>query len=202
VLKLYHAPRTRSIRIIWLLEELGLPYALETVEFKPVPGKLFAQATPSGKVPVLVDGDITMAESGAMVEYIIERYGNGRLAPLPGTPERAAYLQWLHFSEATIFAPVAGVVWLTRYRNDADQHPDLVADAKARAAFAFEVVERGLQGRDYLLASGFSAADIMMGFSLLVGRLFGITDDARLPRLAAYRARLEARPAWQKALAS
>lgn len=197
MLKLYHAPRTRSVRIIWLLEELGLPYTLERVAFKPVPGRLFAQPTPSGKVPVLEDGEITLAESGAMVEYLLERYGNGRLAPAPGTAARAAWLQWLHFAESTAFAPLSVVVWLTRYRDDAAAHPQLVEDAKARAAIAFEVLEAALGERDYLLADGFSAADIMMGFTVFAAQAFGVLDAARFPHLTAYLERLAARPGYQ-----
>ena len=83
MIKLYHAPLTRSIRIYWLLEELGVPYELSIVKFTP--GKTpFAQATPYGKVPAIEDGDVVMIESGAILEYILEKYGQGRLAPAPG----------------------------------------------------------------------------------------------------------------------
>jgi glutathione S-transferase len=198
VIKVYHAPRTRSMRIIWLLEELGLPYEVVPVDFKPVAGKLFAQQTPFGKVPAIVDGDLRMFESGAIVEYLLERYGNGRLAPAPGTGERAQYLQWLHFSESTAFAPMSCLVWLLRYRDDADKHPELVTEARERAAIAFEVLEKALGEREYLLASGFSAADVMMAFSVFVAKVFGVLDD-RFPKLGAYLARLEARPAYARA---
>jgi glutathione S-transferase len=200
VIKVYHAPRTRSMRIIWLLEELGLEYAVETVVFKPVAGRLFAQQTPFGKVPAIADGEIEMFESGAIVEYLLERYGNGRLAPAPGTPERAKYLQWLHFSESTAFAPLSGLVWLTRYRDDAEAHPELVADAKARAAIAFEVLEVAIGEREFLLDGGFSAADVMMAFTLFAAQVFGVLDE-RFPRLNAYLERLQARPAYARAAA-
>ena len=104
-MKLYHSPRTRSVRIYWLLEELGVPYELEVVDFTlPVsPPRPFAQRSPFGKFPAFVDGDVAMFESGAILEYVLERYGKGRLAPAPGTPQRAAFLQWVHFAEATAF---------------------------------------------------------------------------------------------------
>ena len=197
MIKVYHAPRTRSIRILWLLEELGLPYTIEKVAFAPQPMP-FAQATPFGKVPALEDGDVSMFESGAMVEYILERYGQGRLAPAIGDPERAAFLQWLHYSESTTFALIATVVWFVIYRKDAEQNAHIIADAKARAATSLDFLERHLGEKDYLLASGFSAADVMMGFTLAASRNFGILDD-RMTRLQAYLARLEARPAYQKA---
>ena len=87
MITLYHAPRTRSLRIIWLLEELGIPYELETVGFAP-PARPFTQQTPTGKFPTLTDGEITIFESAAIGEYLVERYGNGRLAPAIGTPAR------------------------------------------------------------------------------------------------------------------
>lgn len=199
MIKLYHAPRTRSLRIVWLLEELGLPYTVERVEFAPQPDRLFAQNTPNGKVPVLEDGEVVMFESGAMVEYLLERYGKGRLAPAIGSSERATFLQWLHFSESTAFAPLASVVWLVRYRTDAAQNGALIADAKGRATMAFAFLEKALGTREYLLESGFSAADIMMGFTLFAARAFGVIDDS-CPRLTAYSQRIEARPAYQKAV--
>jgi glutathione S-transferase len=90
MIKLYFAPRTRSVRILWLLEELELPYELARVEFAAPAERFFAQQTPLGKLPTIEDGDVVMCESGAIVEYILERYGGGRLAPPVGSRERAA----------------------------------------------------------------------------------------------------------------
>src|SRR5262245_58438734 len=108
MIKLYFAPRTRSVRVRWLLEELGIPHDLERVEFID-PTKPFAQRTPLGKFPVIEDGDVTLCESGAIIEYILERYGNGRLAPAIGSPLRGEFLQWMHFAEGTAFQPI-GVI--------------------------------------------------------------------------------------------
>ena len=202
MIKLYFAPRTRTIRILWLLEELGLPYQLERVEFRPPAKRFFAQATPLGKLPTIEDGDVVMSESGAIVEYILERYGGGRLAPPIGSRERASFLQWLHFAESTAFPPLGIVVWLALYRDDAARHPDLVADARARAATGLDFLERQLEGRSYLVGGEFSAADIMMGFTLVAARLLGVLVDGAHPALHAYLARLEARPAYQKAIAT
>ena len=198
MLKIYHAPRTRSIRLLWLLEELGLPYAIEKVAFAPKP-QPFAQATPFGKVPALEDGAVKMFESGAMVEYVLERYGNGRLAPAIGHADRPAYLHWLHFSESTAFAPVSVVVWMKIYRQDAEQNAALIADAQVRAAVAFDFLEKHMGDHEYLLPGGFSAADIMMGFSLIASRTFGIIV-VRFAKLDAYSKRLAARPALIKAM--
>ena len=199
MIKLYYAPRTRSVRIVWLLEELGLPYTLERVEFQPPARDFFVQKTPLGKLPTIEDGDVVMAESGAIVEYI-ERDRNGRLAPAIGSPLRPRFLQWLHFAESTAFPPLGIVVWLTLYRTDAAQHSTLIADARTRAATGFEQLERELSDKQYLLGDTFSAADIMMGFTLIAGRMLGVIDD-RYPAINAYLERLQARPALQKTMA-
>ena len=198
MIKLYHAPLTRSVRIVWLLEELGLPYQLERVAFTP--RKLpFAQKSPYGKVPAIEDGDVRMFESGAIVEYILERHGNGRLAPAPGTAERAAFLQWMYFSEATVLPPVGEIVRHTLFKPEPERIPAVVEDARARLNRTLEVLEEDLGDREYLLASGFSAADVMMGVSLLIARRLSSLDP-RFGRIAAYLTRLEKRPALRKAL--
>jgi glutathione S-transferase len=200
MIKLYHAHRTRSVRIYWLLEELGLPYELETVKFAP-PSTPFAQQTPLGKFPVLEDGDVVMFESGAILEYVLERHGAGRLAPPPGAPLRASFLQWVYFAEATLMPPLGEIVRHTLFKPEAERIPAVVADARARAAATLNVLEDALEGKDYLLGSELSGADIMMGYSLQFAEWFGLLADAH-PHLNAYLARLKARPAFQKAFAS
>jgi glutathione S-transferase len=199
MINLYYTPRTRSVRILWLLEELGVPYELARVTFKPTTDAFFIQDTPTGKLPTIEDGDVVMAESGAIVEYLLERYGEGRLAPVPGTSERARFLQWCHFAESTAFAPIGVVVWLTVYRDDADAHPDLVAHARQRAQSALDQVETALAGNDYLLGAVFTAADIMMGFTLYAAKTLNLLQPAHA-NIAAYLDRLMARPALQKAM--
>ena len=200
MMKLYYAPLTRAVRILWLLEELGLPFELERFAFEPPTDRFFSQKTPTGKFPTLVDGDITLCESGAIVEYILERYGDGRLAPAIGTPERAAYLQWLHYAEGTAFPPLGIITWLTRYRNQAEEHAVLLEDARARAAAGFAFLEEGLGEGPFLAGEDFTAADIMMGFTVIAGQALGVIDD-RFPGLLAYAQRLASRPALQKLLA-
>lgn len=197
-MKLYHAPLTRSIRVLWLLEELGLPYELEVVKFSAQKSP-FGQASPYGKVPALVDGDVTLIESGAIVEWILERHDAGRLGPRAGEPERADLLQWIHFAEATVMPPLGEIVRHTIFKPEAERIPAVVADARQRLATTLGVVERRLEGRDHLLDRGFSAADVMMGVSLLIARRLQSLDP-KLTRIAAYLARLEARPALQTAM--
>jgi glutathione S-transferase len=198
MLKLYHSPRTRSVRIYWLLEELGLPYELQVVEFTPPAGKTFAQQTPFGKLPALRDGDLEMFESGAILEYLLERYGQGRLAPAPGTAERGPFFQWIHFAEATAFPPLGNMAWHTMFRRDADTMPNAMADYRTWAVGALDVLEHALAGKSYLLHAEFSGADIMMGYTVQVAKWFGMLGDA-YPNLNAYLTRLQARPAFQKA---
>jgi glutathione S-transferase len=197
VLTLWYAPRTRAVRVRWLLEELGLPYELPRVEFER-PVRTFAQQTPLGKLPVIEDDGVTIGESGAIVEYILERYGDGRLAPPIGSPLRGPFLQWVHFAEATAFPPLGVIVWHAVYQGDADANPGAMAGARERAASSLAVVEQALGTDDYLVGNAFSAADVMMGFTLLAARLLGVLDG-RFPRLGAYLDRLERRPAFQRA---
>jgi len=201
MLELYFAPLTRAVRIAWLLEELGLPYELHRVEFRPPAKAFFAQDTPTGKIPTLVDGDVGMCESGAIVEYVLERYGEGHLAPPVGAPQRAAYLQWLHFAESTAFPPVGIVVWLTRYRDESEVPASLLEDARERAATGLDFLERELADRTWLLGDAFSAADVMTGFTLAAALAVQVLRDDRHPRLAAYLGRLRERPAFRKTAA-
>ncbi len=198
MIKLYHAPFTRSIRVLWLLEELGLPYDLVRVAFTPGPLP-FAQNCPYGKVPAIEDGDVAMMESGAIVEYVLERYGEGRLAPRPGAPGRAEFLQWSHFAEATVLPPVGEIARHAFFKPEAERIASVVQEARARLTKTLELVDERLATRPYLLGDAFSAADVMMGSSVFVVRRLQSLDP-KLVHVAEYLARLEARPAAQKAL--
>jgi glutathione S-transferase len=194
MIKLYHAPRTRSIRVLWLLEELDLPRELMTIEYQP-PATPFAQRTPSGKFPTLEDGATVMFESGAIVEYLLERYGQGRLGPRAGEPGRGVFLQWLHFAEATLLPPLIEILRHTLLKPEAERIPAVVADAKVRAAVTLDVLERALRDCEYVLGPDFSAADIMMGYGVQWAAVLGLLGDSPNHE------RLSSRPALQKALA-
>ena len=167
MLKLFHVPGTRSTRIIWLCEELGVPLDIETVSFSPE----FRMSTewltknPVGKVPVLEDGELSMFESGAMVQYILDRYGNGRLQPVAGTPEHALYMQWSWFGEATFARPLGEIV--NHRRNFDPEIPSVVEEMKSRALLCVKAVNNAVEGREFLL-DGFTAADIMVGYCLML----------------------------------
>jgi len=198
MIKLYHAQRTRSIRIVWLLEELGVPYELATVAFNP-PRHSFEQNTPAGKFPVIEDGALTMFESGAILEYLIEKYGMGRLAPAIGSADRGPYLQWVHFAEATAFPPIGDVTRHTMLLPEAARIPKVAEDGRVRAINARNVLERALAGKQYLVGNEFSGADIMMGYFLMAARMLGVVGTAH-PNVSAYWERLATRSGLQKAL--
>ena len=168
------------------------------MEFQPTASKFFIQKTPTGKIPTLEDDDVVMCESGAIIEYLLEKYGGGQLAPAIGSADRAAYLQWLHYAEATAFPPLGIVVWLTVYRQDAADHPDVVKDARARAGMALDVIEARLAVADFLVGAVFTAADIMMGFTLFAAMTLDLLGER--PNLVAYLGRLQRREAFGKTL--
>jgi len=198
MLKLYAAPRTRSLRVAWLLEELEVPHEVMLSEFQPTRDRFFIQSTPTGKFPTIDDDGFILFESGAIIEYLLEKHGDTTLVPPAGSREKAEWLQWLHFADGTAFPPLGIVIWLTVYRDDAARHGELIEDARQRADSAFALLSERLQGRQWLLGERFSAADIMVGFTLLAARLLGIVEaDSELGR---YIARLEARPTFQRAL--
>ena len=150
MIKLYHAPLSRSVRIYWLLEELELPYELVSAELVSPTVKPFSQPTPFGKVPAIEDDGISMFESGAILEYILERYGEGRLAPEFGSPQRSAFLQWVHFAEATAFTGLGNIAWHTRFRDDAEKIPEAIDDYRVWASAALDLLEQELTEQDYL----------------------------------------------------
>jgi glutathione S-transferase len=199
VIKLYHAPLSRSVRIVWLLEELGLPYELRTAPLEPPAPRPFAQKTPSGKVPTIDDDGMILFESGAILEYILEKYGNGRLMPPPGSPLRGSFLQWVHFAEGTLFTGLGNIAWHTRFKQDAEALADAIGDYRTWAQAGLDSLERQLTGKRFVLGEEFSGADIMLGYTLLVAKAFGVLTE-RYPAVNAYLARLAERPALRKAL--
>lgn len=197
MLTIYHVRGTRSVRPIWLCYELGLPVEIISIDFSKKYRSMpeWRAISPAGKVPAMRDGDLTMFESGAIVEYVLERYGDGRLRPPHGTTDSALYLQWSWFSEATLARPL-GVVRVMRHQSG--DGGDLVADAADKTRIALEAVDRAVSGQDYIVGSAFTAADIMMGCSLKLVSDFGGLDD-QYPGCSRYLNRLSGREAFQRA---
>ena len=202
MLTIFHAPGTRSLRVIWLCEELGLPHEVKTIEFTGPYRKSseFRALNPVGKVPAMTDGDFSMFESGAMVQYLLDRHGQGRLQPAPGTEAHARYLQWNWFAESTYARPIGEIVNHGRAFGEAGRIAAVVEEMKGRARVCSEAVDQALQGRDYLLGDEFSAADIMMGYTVMIAQRFTSIDG--LDALCRYWERLSARPAYQRAAAA
>jgi glutathione S-transferase len=202
VIKLYHASKTRSVRVLWLLEELGVRYELALLPFTQdaLKSAAFLRVNPCGSLPAIEDGEVAMFESGAIVEYVLERYGNGRLAPPIGSPVRARYLQWLHFGEASLLPPLGDIAQHAMFRPEAERIPAMVVDGRRRAVAKLDVLEQALAGSAYLCGEELTAADVMVGYGVAIAALLGVVGDQH-PNLRAYLARLETRPAFQKAFA-
>lgn len=203
MLKIYHVPGTRSVRPLWLAYELGLDVEIIEVDFSPAyrNSPEWRAISPAGKVPALSDGDVSMFESGAMVEFILDRYGEGRLRPKPGTAESALYLQWSWFAEATLSRPMGFVRMMKMAKLDAGDVGDIAAEGEKKARAGLQAVEQGLADRDFLLAEGFTAADIMMGYSLELLANLGVFD-AEYPNARAYLERLKSRDSCKRAMSA
>ena len=196
MITLYHSPRTRSLRVLWLLEELGLDYALNSVEFfPPADGKIFAQDTPTGRFPTLEDGENTICESAAIVEYLIERYDRGRLAPPLDSPLRAHYLQWMHVPEGTLNPYVNAI------QRFADSSPEIATAMGDELDIAIGVVNTELADKPYIVGDDFTGADIVLAISLLAVNMLGLITEKHT-NIRAYFERLQSRPALVKAMQS
>ena len=200
MLKIYHAPRTRGIRVIWLCDELGIPLQVERIDFSAQwrARPEWRAISPVGKVPVLFDGDIKLLESCAMMDYILERYGNGALQPSKDPQARADFLHWHWFAEATFARPLGEIVNHAREFPGEAGIPEVVAEMKRRAGLAAEAVASHMQGREYLVEDQFTAADISMGYSLHV--MEQLAPEYFPETLKPYWGRLSARPAFQRAI--
>lgn len=199
-MKIYHAPNTRSLRIVWLFEELGLPYDLEKFKLgdPSMRSAEYRRIHPMGRVPALEDGDVTLFESGAIVEYVLARHADGRLKPAADSPDFPAYLQWLHYAEGMLMPPVNTIVVETMFLPEEKRHQPNVDRARKLLGNMLTAVDQALEGRDYL-AGEFSGADIMSGHATIVASRLAGDAAGDLPNVAAYVDRLKARPALQKA---
>ncbi len=200
MLKLHFAPNSRAGRIVWLLEELGLDYELNKMEFHPKDLKSDEHRArhPLGRVPVLEDGDVTIYESGAIVEYVIERHKNGGLKPAVDAPEYPAYLQWFHYCEGMVMPPVNTIVVQTILLPPDRRDETALKQAQKLLTKALAPVDETLAGKEYLIGD-FSAADIMLGHASFMSNRLGCVPD-EWQNLKAYVGRIEGRPAFQKAI--
>jgi glutathione S-transferase len=195
MLNIYHAAGTRAFRVIWTCEELAIPYTLTRVDFSPQYRATpeWRKLNPVGKVPVMTDDELTMFESGAMVQYILDKYAPGRLQPKAGTHAHALYLQWSWYAEATFARPIGEIVNHQRAFGDA-AIPEVIAEMQARAQVGTNAVSEAVAERDYILGSEFSAADVMLGYTLMLANRF--VPEAITGPVAQYWERLQNRPAF------
>ena len=213
MITVHHLNNSRSQRVLWLLEELGLAYEVRRYQRDAktmlAPPELRA-VHPLGKSPVIQDGEVTLAESGAILEYLVGRHGNGRLIPAAGTPERLRYTYWMHFAEGSAMPPL--LMKLVFDRIEKAPMPFFVRPVaraiarRARGSFVQPNIDRSLDfmegelaNSDWFAGAEFSAADIQMSFPLEAARVrAGL--DAKRPRLMSFLERIHARPAYRRAI--
>jgi glutathione S-transferase len=215
MITVHHLNNSRSQRVLWLLEELDVPYEIKHYQRDPktmlAPPELLA-VHPLGKSPVITDGPHTVAESGAIIEYLVDRYGAGRLKPAVGSPERLRYSYWLHFAEGSAMPPL--LLRLIFNRIGAAPTPFFIRPvaraiaAKVNQAFIapnlarqLDFMESELAAREWFAGDEFCAADIQMSFPLEVARQRAGLDDTH-PKLMQFLQRIHARPAYQRALSA
>lgn len=214
MITVHHLNNSRSQRVLWLLEELALPYEIVSYQRNPqtmlAPPELRA-VHPLGKSPVVTtDNGLTLAESGAIVETVIERFGEGRLAPAPGTPEALRYRYWLHYAEGSAMPPLLLKLIFDKIENG--KMPFFVKPiakaiaAKAKAGFItpnikshLDFMEGELAKSRWFAGENFTGADIQMSFPVEAAQARGGLDSTR-PKLMAYLDRIHARPAYKRAL--
>ena len=196
MLTVHHLNNSRSQRILWLLEELGTPYEIkkyQRMEGIPLAPPELKQVHPLGKSPVITDGDKTIAESGAIVEYVLERYGNGRMRPKPGTDDHWKYVEWMHFAEGSAMLPLLMALYSTLLGDAASP---LQPRIDSEIANHLSYMEAALGDRQFFVGNELTGADIQMLFILEAAG----SRLAPYPRLVAYRDRMHARPAYQRGI--
>ena len=202
MLTLHHLNDSRSQRILWLLEELGTPYEMKryqrNAETRLAPPEL-KQVHPLGKSPVITDGDVRIAESAAIVDYIIRRYGQGNgkpaMMPAPDSAEFEAYNEWLHYSEGSAMLPLMLNLYVSRLKEaGAPLHPRIESEIANHLGY----IEGALGKREFFVGPSLSGADIQMSFVAEVARSFG--KLAAYPNFAAWLMRMHARPAFKRSV--
>jgi glutathione S-transferase len=202
MLTVHHLGISQSDRIVWLCEELGIAYQLMHYQRDPVT-KLappeYRALHPFGTAPVITDGAVVLGESGAIIEYVIAKYGEGRLAVTASSPNFADYLFWFHFANGSMM-PSSMIDFVAQLIGD-KAAPEVLTLLRARSDRAFGLVESRLGTVPYFAGSQFTAADIIMLFPLTTMRAFMPRDLSASPNTRAYLQRIGARPAYQRAMA-
>lgn len=201
MITLFHAPGSRSVRIIWLLEELGLEYKLETIKRGEI-NQAFIDANPFSKLPTIIDNNIVMSESVAIVQYILQKYGEGRLEPDHNSHEYAEYLQWLNFGESILIDPIVSILINKIFRPEEHRHEYSIQSAEQSFAKTIKTLNSIMEGRTYIMGDDFTAADIINGYTLrLADNLKLLSASPETENVVGYFKSLQSRTAYQKAIA-
>ena len=200
MLKLHFAPNSRAGRIVWLLEELGLPYDINKMAFHPKDLKSDEHRArhPLGRVPVLEDDGVSIYESGAIVEYVFAKHTDGGLKPSVDAPEFPTYLQWFHYCEGMVMPPVNTIVVQTILLPPERQNKEALEQAQRLLTKALPPIDEALDGKDYLIGD-FSGADIMLGHAIFMSNRLGCVSE-EMQNIKGYVERIQARPAFQTAI--
>jgi glutathione S-transferase len=193
-MRLYHVPNTRSTRVLWLLEEIGAPCDLTLMTADERRGEEHVGRHPLGRVPVIEDDDGFVFESLAILLHIADQHPEAGLIPPLGSHDRALVYQWSAFAMTELEPAVIEVLSARRAEDD-----ERLATATSRFADRAGVVERALEGREYLVGVGFTVADLVLAAVLMFARRTELTEG--LPRIGAYLERIESRPARERAMA-
>lgn len=197
---LYHCASARSFRVLWLLEELQLPYELVMLPFPPrVSRPDYLEVNPLGTVPTLLDDSLCMTESAAICQYLVTRYGPTTLNVAMDEPDYGRFLNWLHFGETTLTFPQTLVLRYGRFEDHDRRRPQVVADYTRWFLARLRAVEATLQEREWLCAERFTAADVVVGYALMLASDIGLEAHFKA-HVQAYWARLQQRPGFIAAL--
>ncbi|SDT20063.1 glutathione S-transferase family protein [Bradyrhizobium canariense] len=202
MITLYHCAAARSFRPLWTLEELGLPYELKMLPFPPrVKAKEYLGLNPLGTIPFLIDGDTRMTESAAIAQYLVTRYGPTPLAVAVDEPDFGSFLNWLHFGEATLTFPQTLVLRYTQLEPEERRNPQVATDYSKWFFGRLRGLEAAVTKSETVCAGRFTAADISVGYALLLARDIGLSENFT-PGVAAYWQRLQARDGFRRAVAA
>jgi glutathione S-transferase len=199
MITLWHCHNARSFRPLWMLEELGLPYELKMLPFPPrMFAKEYLSVNPLGTIPFFQDGETVMTESAAICEFLVTRYGPTPLAVEHDDRAFGAFLNWLHFGEATLTFPQTLVLRYSRLEPEARRQPQVAEDYAKWFLGRLRAVNAAVEKREYLCADRFTAADISVGYALQLATSLGL-DAQFTPAIAAYWARLQQRDGYKRA---
>ena len=201
MIRIYHTRKTRSLRVVWMLEEMGLAYEAVPVKFPPATRDPdYLKINPLGTLPTLKDGDATLFESVAIVDYLARSYGPTPLAPQPGEPAFGPYLQFLHLGEAGLSGPLTYLLHARFFGPEAAKDDWTLGDIRQTFARRQQLVTDRLDRSLYMAGESFTAADISVGYALLMARWIS-ADEAFDERIEAYLERITTRPAYERAMA-